>query len=132
MPAMFLRKWRGFAIDDPVEPLRDDWVTMRVEFAEPLAVEDPERDEVSAIAEYMRVLGVRSVPDDVHSFIQQAVQDGTVVWDQTEWQPVRLRDLDRSVRKQIMPIEWTGVWYQSGRILLPASTPDGDEKDDAE
>ena len=123
---MLFRRWRGFVLADPREPLRDYWVTVTVAFPEPIAVTDPEPGESPHIVGYIRLLGVRSAPLELRSIIGSAVEDGGVVWERTEWKPIRLKDLDRTIRKRIVPIDSSGIWYQSGRIFFPDWTDDED------
>lgn len=125
---MLFRKWRGLLLDDPVEPLRDYWVKVQVAFPEPIPVADAASDQPAYAVGYLRLLGIRSVPLELQSFIASAIQDGTVMWDRTEWYSIRLKDLERDIRKRIVPIEAAGVWYQSGRILFPKWSDDEDEQ----
>ena len=117
--SMLFRKWRGLALDDPVEPLRDYWACVKVRFSEPVLVDDPTKAKAAAVAGYFRLLGIRSEPNHVRSFIEPSAGDGNVVWEETEWRPVCLTELDQAIRKRVVPLDGAGVWYQSGRIFFP-------------
>lgn len=116
---MLFRRWRRPSLDEAVPPCRDYWATVVVAFPEPVPVDDAAEGEAAHVVGYTRLLGVRSRPLELETIIESVIVDGSVVWSETEWYAIRLSDLDRAIRRRIVPIATVGVWYQSGRILFP-------------
>jgi hypothetical protein len=104
-----------------VPPLCDYSLSVCVELAAPLSVgESSERPVVG----YFLRLGVRSTPDRLRSFVESAITDGAVQWNDSTYEEARPDAWDASFRKRFTPVEGEGIWYRSGRIFFP---PDGSE-----
>ena len=73
---------------------------------------------------YYRNLGIRSAPDRVQLVIAEAVDDGVIDWNDTEWSPVNPFSLDVTIQSGIKPISSEGTWYASGRVFYS----DGDSE----
>ena len=107
----------GKQFDPPTAPLRDYWVTAQVMLLEALPIGD------TVAVGYIRILGIRCTPLRLQGMIEEAVDDGSVVWkqDDTHWAPVSLNELSRDLRGQIDPVNDECRWYQSGRVFFPES-----------
>jgi hypothetical protein len=99
-----------------VPPLRDYSVNVLVELATPLSVAGA--NDPPAVGYFLR-LGVRSTPDRLRSFVENAITDGAVRWDESTYEEARPDDWDASFRKLFTPVDGEGIWYRSGRILFP-------------
>jgi hypothetical protein len=111
--SLFFR--RPSPLPPPAGGQRDFWVTVHVRFSKPIYdVDDPLEPPVQG---YYRNFGVRCAPGSLHALIEAAVDDGTVVWADTEWREVDPGSLDRGIRRRVVAVEGEGLWYSSGRIL---------------
>lgn len=90
------------------------WVRVTVRLESPLRTRDGE-----VVREYGVNLGVACRPEEVRDVVTGAIDDGNVVWSDTEWYPIE-RDAisEESIRKRINFSVEHGVWYRSGRILV--------------
>lgn len=65
----------------PRLPEQDYLVTVCVRLAQP----EPIADSSDSAVGYFRVFGIRCAPDEVRNVVMDAVPDGDVVWDDSEW-----------------------------------------------
>ena len=100
----------------PAPPgLSDFWATVHVKLAIPIADEnDPSATPTQG---YYRNFGIRAAPDRVATVLRSSVADGTIDWDDTEFDLVVVETLERAVRKRIEPTEGEGIWYKSARVF---------------
>ena len=61
----------------------DFWAVVHVKLAEP--VYDVDNPAETPAQGYYRNFGVRAAPDRVPDILRDAVDDGRIVWDDTEW-----------------------------------------------
>lgn len=97
-------------------PLRDYSLNVRVELATPLPIEGSSAPP--AVGYYLR-LGVRSTPERLRSFVESAITDGAVRWDDSTSEETRPNAWETSLRKRLTPVDGEGIWYRSGRSLFP-------------
>ena len=103
------------------EELVDFWAVVHVRLHQPVLVDDP--DEPTHVAGYYLNLGLRSASDDVPRLIEEAIDDGSIDWSETSWEPVDQSTLEEPVRKRIRPVA-SGTWYRSGRAFYPIEDSD--------
>jgi hypothetical protein len=114
---------RKSPLPPPTGDQRDFWVTVHVRFPKPIYdVDDPLEPPVQG---YYRNFGVRCAPGEMRALIEAAVDDGTVVWPDSEWREIDPGSLDKPIRRRVVAVEGAGVWYSSGRILY--ADPDLEE-----
>ena len=102
-------------------PLRDYSLNVHVELATPISIvgsSDP-----PAVGYYLR-LGVRATPDRLRPFVESAISDGAVRWDDSTCEEARPNDWEGSFRKRFTPVDGEGIWYRSGRVLFPRDETD--------
>ena len=56
--------------------------------------------------------------------LEEAVGDGEILWETSEWYPVDPDTLDRIVRRRIVAVSPGGIWYVSGRAFYPEDDED--------
>jgi hypothetical protein len=93
--------------------MRDYSLNVRVELATPLSV-----GKVSAVGYFIR-LGVRSTSERLRSFVENAITDGTVRWDESTCEDAQPDSWEASLRKSFRAVDGEGIWYRSGRVLFP-------------
>ena len=97
---------------------QDYLVRVCVRLAQPESIVDSSDSAVG----YFRVFGIRCVPGEVANVVADAVPDGDVVWDDSEWETVDIDEfastLEPGVRSHIQPHAQACVWYKSGRALF--------------
>lgn len=93
----------------------DFWCKVHVKF--PVPIPDETDPAGTPIQGYYQNLGLRSSAERFHALISAAIADGRIDWDDTRWEIVNPAELDRTIRKRIVPVDSEGVWYRSGRIL---------------
>jgi hypothetical protein len=65
-------------------------------------------------------MGVICAPADLQRVVESTISDGHVEWDRTEWSKQDREDVDdHDVRPRVDFSITEGVWYRSGRILVP-------------
>lgn len=110
-----LRKTYGKALAPPPPGHGDFWATVHVKFTVPM----PDQDDPAAtpVQGYCRSFGVRALPTRVHLVVTEAVKDGIVDWEKTEWELVDPTTLEKAIKSRIVGVEGEGIWYESGRVL---------------
>jgi hypothetical protein len=111
-----LRLLRRGKLSALVPPLRDYSLNVLVELAVPRTTESP--SELPAVGYFLR-LGVRATPERLRSFVEDAITDGAVRWEESTCEEACPDSWDASIRKNFTPVAGEGVWYRSGRILFP-------------
>lgn len=109
------RRSRKVRLESPPPGLSDFWCLVHVKLFKP--IEEPVSLEGTPIQGYWRQLGIRAAPERVQTLIAGAVNDGAVVWGDTEWELVDPRGLDRKIRARIEPVQGEGIWFESGRVF---------------
>lgn len=99
-----------------VPPLRDYSLSVLVDLATPLSIVGSSKPPA---ARYLRRLGVRSTPDRLRSFVENAVPDGAIRWDESTCEEACPDAWDASLRERFTPIDGEGIWYKSGRVFFP-------------
>jgi len=104
------------------EGLEDFWAVVHVRLHQPVFIDDSE--EPDYVVGYYLNLGLRALSDQVPLLLEQAIDDGKIDWEGTEWYPVDPATLEQAVRKRIKPVSEQGTWYRSGRAFYPAEDSD--------
>lgn len=90
------------------------WVEVAVRLDSPLEIGGG-----GVVREYRVNLGVLCKTDQLKDVIFRAIDDGNVIWGQTQWRPVDRESIENeSIRARTDFGVQRGVWYRSGRILL--------------
>ena len=78
---------------------------------------DEDDPAATPVQGYYRNYGIRAAPRRVPDILVNAVSDGVIDWDKTEWNLVDPVELDGEIRARIEPVLGEGIWYKSGRAL---------------
>lgn len=69
---------------------------------------------------YYKVLGVTATTDsEAKSIVERQINDGTIDWSLSELQIAKVQELSANIRKYAADWSQLGVWFASGRILIP-------------
>jgi len=90
--------------------LGDSWVTVHVKLTKPIPADDV--PGATPVQGYYLNLGIRAAPGRVLLVVANAVSDGAIEWEGTEWNLVDPSSLDRSIRNRIEPVAHEGIWYR--------------------
>lgn len=72
------------------------------------------------IVGYYRNFGIQSVSvESAREVLLAEIDDGTIEWADSEFQPVQLTDLSLEFRRMLPSPQDVGIWYQSGRVFFP-------------
>jgi hypothetical protein len=117
---MRFRLWRRHPLPDPVPPVRDYWVSARVDLHQPILADEEDPDPLPPMIGYYRNFGIRCAPLSLRRIVEEAVrEDGLVRWDDTEWERVDPATLHRDIRRRIVVPEGEGIWVTTGKAFFP-------------
>jgi hypothetical protein len=115
--------WNRFPLPPRREGELDVWVTVCVRLNEPLHGVGESTDPPAV--GYIRNFGIRLLGPQPKPYLEHLISDGTIDWDETEFNEIDPHSLDRATRKQIVSPSAKGIWYKSGRIYFPETSDNG-------
>lgn len=94
--------------------LKSYWAQVLVRLDTPLRTPDG-----YLLKEYLVNLGVTCEPAKVHDVLSSSIDNGTVVWAETNWRLLDRHAIDDEIiRSRIDFAMKHGVWYRNGRIFV--------------
>lgn len=111
--------WKRHALPPLPDGYEDYWASVKVRLHTPIPLEDEE--DPRSVVGYFRNFGLRIRPDELMPVLEEAIGDGKILWDASEWYPIDPDSLDRVVRRRIVAVSPGGIWYVSGRVLYPGN-----------
>jgi hypothetical protein len=80
----------------------------------------PNSDGAGAlVVGYFRNFGIRIPGAQPKAFLERLITDGTIEWDDTEFNEVDPSSLDRELRSCVTAPDADGIWYRGGRLYFP-------------